>query len=250
MKKILLNILYAIRCFLDRIFHFREVAILCYHSISEDAHETAVPPIDFAVHLAQLKKKGTSFVSLEDIIDWYENKRIGFPKKVIAVTFDDGYVDFETTALPILEKYAVPATLFVIGDSVESRGALKNNIPLLTQEAVKRLGAHPLITIGYHSKTHANLSKLAKADIVQEVQPPFPADVFAYPGGNYSEEAIQAVREAGYRAAFSIKRNLVRRGKSRWLLPRLVILKNDTPADIARYASVAQYWYTGIRRFF
>ncbi|PIR84906.1 hypothetical protein COU16_00090 [Candidatus Kaiserbacteria bacterium CG10_big_fil_rev_8_21_14_0_10_47_16] len=247
MKKILLSLLYGLRNFVDIFLNFNEVTVLCYHSISQNNKDTTIPPELFETHLTALKEAGFSLISLDDVVLGHTGKKL-IPRKAVALTFDDGYRDFETDALPILEKYEAPATVFVVGDEGASRGALENTIPLLAPDAIKRLKVHPLVTIGYHSKTHVNLRECSGEVLQSEVAPLFSAEFFAYPGGNYSSEAVRAVREAGYRAAFSIKRDMVGTWSDTFLLPRIVIERKDTPQQVVRSVTVAQHWYAFLRK--
>lgn len=249
MKILLREALFVLRAVLDTVFRFREVSILCYHSISDDVAVTTVALETFEMHLAALKKAGYTFVSLSSVIAWYDGEKEGasLPQKAIALTFDDGYADFKTTALPILEAYNAPATLFVAGDRDAYRTQLGTKLSMLVDTDIIGLEAHPLVEVGWHTKTHPHLPQLSETKVIEECAPPTPMRFFAYPGGNYSDGAIRAVRDAGFLAAFSIKRDLVRRDKSRWLLPRIVVLKHDTARDVVRYASTAQKWYMSAR---
>jgi len=169
------------------------------------------------------------------------------PQKAVALTFDDGYADFKTAALPILEEQGIPATLFVVGDGTTYARGLQADIAMLAKSDVVKLAGHPLVETGWHTATHPNLARCDADTIRHEVTPPAPMRFFAYPGGNYSDSAIESVKQAGFTAAFSIKRDLVVRGKSRWLLPRIVVLRSDTEHDVVRYVSMAQRWYRMVR---
>lgn len=241
-KKILLGFLRGVYRFVAPLFHFREVAVLAYHSISDSTVLTAVSPAVFERHLRYFISHGYKFVSLLAVVDWSRGKG-ELPEKTIALTFDDGYADFETTALPILEKFHASATIFVVGDETKSRQALQNNIPLLSKEALARMGAHPLVEIGYHSKTHANLAKLSGQNLVTEIAPIFPSQFFAYPGGNHSKESAEILRSQGYRAAFTIRPTLVHKGDDVFLLPRSVILQNMPLWQVATRANKTADWY-------
>lgn len=225
---------------------FQEVSILCYHSIGGDASETTVTPESFERHLRMIEKSGAIFVSTSEIISWL-NGTSSPPRRAVALTFDDGYRDFLSTALPILERHGAPATLFVTGDGEQSRPLLENDIPLLSDTQIEALREHPLVTIGYHSLAHARLSHLDDASLERECAPRFGAKLFAYPGGNYDERSLKAVRTAGYQAAFSIKRGLVTLESAMYLLPRNVILR-DTPDWMVRsYTTKAIAWYRRVR---
>ena len=89
-------------------------AVLIYHRVCEletDPQLLCVSPSNFESQLTFLKKTH-AVISLQDAINHIENKK-AFPKKCVVITFDDGYVDNFNFALPILEKHATPATIFV-----------------------------------------------------------------------------------------------------------------------------------------
>jgi len=95
--------------------HFMKPAavILMYHRISNTYVEPnwlAVSPKNFDQHLRFIRRSCQP-IRLLDLADAIENRTI--PPRAVAVTFDDGYLDNLTEALPRLESFQVPATLFV-----------------------------------------------------------------------------------------------------------------------------------------
>lgn len=230
------------RNILDPFFNFREVSILCYHSISMVAFDTSVLPADFESHLQGLKNRGYVFVSLADIVAWTKGERV-LPRKAVALTFDDGYADFESAVLPLTHTYQAPVAVFAVGDVGLSRAYLGQKNSFLSPVALAELAKNPLVEVGYHSMTHPNLSEARDEDLQREIRAPFPARYFAYPGGNHSPQSAEALRQAGYQAAFTIRPVLVRQGMDPYLLPRSVILKGMSARDVCMRASKASDWY-------
>lgn len=247
LKYIVQRILLAVRDISSPLFRAPEVSILCYHSIGSSESDTTISPEQFENQLTRLQRSGAQFVSLEKIVEWIQHGAV-LPRRVVAVTFDDGYADFETAALPILKKYDAPATVFVVGNEAAARGYLGTSIPLLSAEAIERLRAHPLIQIGYHSATHPNLARLGPDELVGEVVRPSGVRYFAYPGGNHSPEAVQTVREAGYKAAVTIGWDLVQKNTNPLLLPRSVILRHMPLWRVRMATTRALNWYRLLTR--
>ncbi|MBW1784330.1 MAG: polysaccharide deacetylase family protein [Deltaproteobacteria bacterium] len=96
--------------------------ILIYHRIAVDpinGQLLAVSPSNFESHLAELSER-MRVLSLHDLVN--EVRKNELRPNTVALTFDDGYVDNLTEALPLIEKYGLHATIFVTSGMVDSQG--------------------------------------------------------------------------------------------------------------------------------
>ncbi len=87
--------------------------ILLYHRIADtdsDPWQLAVTPKHFEEHL-QILSRHWRVARLSDSAAGVKRGRL--PRRRVVVTFDDGYADNLLTAKPLLEKYDVPATVFI-----------------------------------------------------------------------------------------------------------------------------------------
>jgi peptidoglycan/xylan/chitin deacetylase (PgdA/CDA1 family) len=247
MKRLLASILYILRSALDPFLRFTEVAVLAYHSISDDAAKTSVPVEAFRAQLEALRDAGYAFVTLADVVAWQSGRK-ALPRKAVAVTFDDGYADFTTAALPVLRSLGIPATLFLVGDLAAYQAKLPSRLSMLDASALAALREEPLVELGYHTRTHPDVRTLDDEGIARECAPLPRMRYFAYPGGNYSDRVLHALPALGYEAAFSIKPELVHPGQDRFLLPRSVIERGMSTLLVRILASRASTWYRMIRR--
>lgn len=94
--------------------------VLQYHSVSADGlyrtPSIAVSPTLFERQMAFLAAH-YRVISLDDVVDCIERRR-PFPPRAVAITFDDGYLDNYTAALPILLRHGLTATVFVTAGPV------------------------------------------------------------------------------------------------------------------------------------
>jgi peptidoglycan/xylan/chitin deacetylase (PgdA/CDA1 family) len=84
-----------------------------YHRVASaafDPFSLCVTPQHFAEQLAVLHQS-TNSVPLKALVEAAQANTL--PSRTVAVTFDDGYVDILTNARPLLERYEIPATIFV-----------------------------------------------------------------------------------------------------------------------------------------
>src|SRR3954470_14755665 len=85
---------------------------LMYHSVSAvdgPMRDLAVPPALLAEQLGALTDAGYRLVGLSEALDLLD---AGSTDRLLAVTFDDGYRDFLTAALPVLREAGARATLY------------------------------------------------------------------------------------------------------------------------------------------
>lgn len=97
-------------------------AILAYHRVvssSIDLNLLNVSPQNFSAHMAELKSQRT-ILPLEELIQQAKKGKIN--TEAVAITFDDGYLDFIKNALPILHQFQIPATLFITTGAATKTG--------------------------------------------------------------------------------------------------------------------------------
>src|SRR5262249_11986659 len=103
-------------------YRFRSRAlILMYHRVTElpnDPYLLAVTPEHFAEQMEEIRRYCVP-MRLEELVDELEDGNI--PNRGVVVTFDDGYADNLYQAKPLLERYEIPATVFVTAGQVGSR---------------------------------------------------------------------------------------------------------------------------------
>ena len=161
------------------------------------------------------------------------------PEHAIAVTFDDGYLDFLRHALPELAIRSVPVTLFVTTGALGPRN--HSHLPdaaMLSLGQVVQLDADG-VEIGSHSHLHQQLDTLDAASASRELSVPkqileealgHEVGLFAYPHG-YSSAAVRAqTRLAGYRAAFGVRNAFSPDPDDPFRIARLAVLADTTPA--------------------
>jgi len=152
----------------------RRIPILMYHSISqiiEDVHpyyQTSTAPDVFNRHLRYLKENNYNVLRLAKAAEMLTDNQ-AFPKKNVVITFDDGFRDFYTDAVPILDAYGFTATVFlptafITHDRCEFKGA-----SCLTWDEVRQLLKRGF-TFGSHTVTHPVLSELNKHEVEHEIR--------------------------------------------------------------------------------
>lgn len=221
----------------------KPVSALCFHSVDTKSEwPLNVTPETFEMYLMYLKKRGIYFCSANELQEYVAGSRI-FSQPTVHITFDDGYASVHKEALPILEKYNIPATVFVMGDfeaSVERRGT---ELPGLSEAAIRELQASPLITLGYHGQTHKMLDTIPVDVVDAEIKPPFATTLFAYPGGHKNKMTLERIASMGYTLAFSISGGLILPDTDPLLVPRSVVLNNDTSRRVFLYTTYAWHWF-------
>jgi peptidoglycan/xylan/chitin deacetylase (PgdA/CDA1 family) len=94
--------------------HYKDkVAVITYHNIDETESAYTISPERFHLEMQALKDNGYNVVSVEDFIQFLQNKK-PIPQNAVVITFDDGYKSVYTYAFPELKKQGFTATTFLI----------------------------------------------------------------------------------------------------------------------------------------
>ncbi|MEP6732637.1 MAG: polysaccharide deacetylase family protein [bacterium] len=100
----------------DSAWRRRRLLILCYHGVSmDDEHEWSpalyVTQEKLRARLRMLRDGGYTVLPLTEAMRRLDDGTL--PSRSVALTFDDGAVDFERRALPVLREFNMPATLYL-----------------------------------------------------------------------------------------------------------------------------------------
>ena len=191
-----------------------------YHKIDTAPRDARIrggytPPKRFAKQMAFLKKKGTVFYTVSEMIEHYIEHG-SFPQRGLAITFDDGWKDNYENAFPILREFGIKATIFLISSclgtvSVKAQSEGEGAREHLSLENVLEMSEQG-IEFGSHTLNHKLLDRIPVNEVKIEVEESKrqieemlkkPCKVFAYPGGHYNESARRVIEQAGYIAAFT-----------------------------------------------
>lgn len=232
---------------INKIFR-KTVPILLYHridNISNDPIMLTVSPETFEEHIKYINKFYKP-ISLTELINRIKNKSLKGDE--ICVTFDDGYKDNFINALPILEKYNTPATIFVttynLGNQASFEWDMKysstERANFLSTEEIKMLANNPLIEIGAHTHNHVRLSDLPKDDQLLEIEisKKILEDIiqkkvlhFAYPFGgkqDFNDISKIVVKDIGFVSAYENVGLLGTSSSDIYAFPRINIRECDT----------------------
>lgn len=249
LKRIIQSFFYIMRDIFLVFSELEEVSILTYHSISESdtSDETAVSPDVLDGQINFLKQRGYYFATLAEIVSYIKNEK-PLPLKTVAFTIDDGYSDSYKNAFPVLKKYKIPATIFIVSDFEKMKNQTGATLLPLSESEKNEMRMSGLVDFQCHSKSHAMLDIVNNNELKGEVIRGT-YTYFAYPGGHHNELVRDAVKQARYTAAFSIKPGLVKRGDDLFVVRRNVILGSMDLFDFKVRTTKAIEWYTWLAFF-
>ena len=203
--------------------------ILMYHYVEyvKDKRDTIrqklnITPDVFEKQLLTLRNSGYTFITAKDLGDILDEK-MTIPKKAIILTFDDGHRDFYTDVFPLLKKYNIRATAYIVPGLLE-----KNDF--MTREQLKEVVSSNLVEIGAHSVNHISLKGKSTIEVENEIEKSkeilendykIKVFSFAYPYGAFDLQAINLVKSAGFTTSVSTIPGLLQNSQNRFFLYRL-----------------------------
>lgn len=195
------------------------MTILCYHAVDDAwASTLVVSPDDFARQCEWLARKRV-VVPLERAAETFV-ERGRLPKGWTAITFDDGFEGLFDHALPVLERFGLPSTVFLVAETLAPGGRVVDWVddapptPPTTLDrdqvlAMKDRG----VSFGSHTYSHHDLRTLSEGECVDDLRRSKelledlldePVPLLAYPRGRHNEVVRRASQAAGYSYSFSL----------------------------------------------
>jgi peptidoglycan/xylan/chitin deacetylase (PgdA/CDA1 family) len=224
--------------------------IIVYHKVDprRELGVTSLSPQRFKKQIIFLKTEGYTSISpqslLYPIVDMM-HRPVDSPRyRPLAITFDDGYEGIYTYAYPILKESKFTAIIFVTTGYIGRRNKWDKSpgprFKHLDWVQIREM-ADGGIWFGSHGVNHGFLTKqndsVAKYEIetskkILEDGLGQPVDFFSYPYGDYDKRITNFVRESGYKAAFSLRPELLKAeyindANLMYALPRIAIYLLD-----------------------
>lgn len=222
----------------------RPIAILVYHQIDrpplkgQPFRSLCVEPKAFGRQMALLNMLGYQGLSMSALMPYLRGEKAG---KVVGLTFDDGYLNNLTSALPVLRKYGFSSTCYAVsglaGKSNQWDAAIGVNQTRLMSDFEMKQWVAGGQEIGSHTRNHLDLTKVSDdigraqiaggTDDLQSVLSQ-PIKHFCYPFGNYQPRHVSMVAAGGFETATTTARGRCHANCNMLELPRVPVLKSTT----------------------
>lgn len=234
------------------------VRVLNYHHITDgpvagEWAQMTTPKQLFDTQMRTLKEAGYTTVYAEELPALLASAG-GVPRKAVCVTFDDGYRDNLVNASSVLARYGMKATIFLTSDFVGRSGGPYHGY--LGWDEIRRMRKDGIFSFGCHSRTHRNLARLPSGELDGEVRDAKriiedglagPVGTYAYPFGwqsSFDGRVIEAVKRAGFRAAFTGIYGANASGADLFRLRRIRVSWLEEPDEFAKILRGSYDWYS------
>jgi peptidoglycan/xylan/chitin deacetylase (PgdA/CDA1 family) len=218
------------------------VPILIYHSVSENLFGKSHPyshintsPDVFRKQMLYLRQAGYRSIDLGELMKGFENGTD--LARTVVITFDDGYQDFLTDAMPVLKQCGFTATVFLATCRIQQTSMRLEGVDYLTWSEVRGLHEEG-IRFGSHTVTHPDLRCLGPEQIEYELG--YSKEVieqnlgvavssFAYPfafpeeDANFTRLLLDELENQGYEYGVTTILGRASGRYNRFLLPRLPV---------------------------
>lgn len=207
----------------------RSVPVIMYHHVLPSAGYIASSIEQFEAQMRYLARAGYKTLSSEEFVA-FKRGEYQPPKRAVLITFDDGWRDNYVHALPILRRYGLRATLFVITEWVERASAMEAEFaPLQHNDAHRALESCPRSVVlnwqeleemkecfDIHSHTHTHREgreipwgeDLAQARELLQERLGIISPHLCWPRGKYTQESMKIAQEMGYEILYTTQRGV------------------------------------------
>ena len=211
-----------------------KIPILMYHSIADDNFFLSVSKKNFYNQLSFLKKLGYESINFDNLFT--------AKKKSFIITFDDGYKDNLTNALPILKEFNYTATSFIVFNNIGKYNEWDKHHEMFQKKTLMNIDdinqwLSSDCDIGSHTLNHLNFKNLniqnQKNEIIEskiKLSKIFNKNinVFSYPYGKFDKSSIELVKKNFDFAVTTLRSRFDAKKHSPYLIPRIPINSNTS----------------------
>lgn len=202
------------------------IPVLMYHyvytesDIPKNLNGNYIKDSDLEEQLKYLKENDYYFPSFSELRAYIDGK-LSLPENSVIMTFDDGQKGFLKYGVPLIEKYEVPAISFIIGTKDGKERMMTNLSPYINYQSHSYDMHKPGGNIGHGGIISALSKDEIKKDLKKMAEITGSDEAFAYPFGDITETAEEAVRECEILCAFTTENDKVHQGMNVTALPRV-----------------------------
>lgn len=231
----------------NKVYYRNKVIVLMYHEVTPEQIDAGTVLVSkFKRQIELMKANGFKWITMKQYNDFIL-KGTPVPDNAVLMTFDDGYESFYQYAYPILKEHKIPATMFIILNTVDN--PRHPGIPKLTWDQIDTMhqngidfynhtyDSHILApTNASHKATRAVLAgpmyleklkrketdaefksrvktDLSKAQAMLKEKLKNDIDVLAFPYGAYTKSTLEVCRELGIKITFTVKPGINKKGQ-------------------------------------
>ncbi len=218
------------------------VPILMYHNVgfwapyeSELSQRFKIEPQNLEEHLKYISENYQT-ISMKDLYGYLTNG-VSLPENPIILTFDDGWRGVYTEAFPLLKKYNLHFTTYLITSHYGTAEGY------LTKKQIQEMITSELCEIGNHTVRHPALGLMDRFSIEKEIED---ADIslkkdfgvrpetFSYPGGSYNKTVLEILEKMGYKTAVTVTAGSIQNENELLLLKRIAVDGGDGVEELKR----------------
>lgn len=225
------------------------IPILIYHSLTTAAAEPyrrfSMDPGLFAEQMEHIAAGGYQTLTVGQLTAAVAGPNGSLPERPLLITFDDGFEDTHSVALPILTRLGLRSTVYIVTEQLGGRSRWlapqgEGERPMLSAGQVRDLDAAG-VDIGSHGHRHVALDEIPFSKAVRDIDTSRATleeivgrrvVTFAYPYGYHTSRIKQYLETSGFESACAVKQALSHPDDDRFALARAIVGSDMSIEDL------------------